>query len=97
MFYNEFGEPCDRTGISRYGLTPALKQAEIEKVNHDAQAETHLRVHVDPAQKADQGHAQRSRTADPKRLGVSNGKSNHKAVPRRRRQGEITEIIEETR
>jgi hypothetical protein len=27
------------------------------KVNHDAQAETHLRVHVDPAQKADQGHA----------------------------------------
>ena len=32
VFCNEFGEPCDRTGIGRYGLTPALKQTEIEKV-----------------------------------------------------------------
>ena len=55
VFYNEFGEPCDRTGIGRYGLTPARKQAEIEKVNHDAQAETHLRVHVDPAQRPIRG------------------------------------------
>jgi integrase len=31
VFYNEFGEPCDRTGIGRYGLTPARKQAEIER------------------------------------------------------------------
>lgn len=31
VFCNEFGEPCDRTGIGRYGLTPALKQAGIEK------------------------------------------------------------------
>jgi Phage integrase family len=31
VFCNEFGEPCDRTGIGRYGLAPALKQAEIEK------------------------------------------------------------------
>jgi integrase len=31
VFCNEFGEPCDRTGIGRYGLTPALEQAGIEK------------------------------------------------------------------
>jgi integrase len=31
VFCNEFGEPCDRTGIGRYGLTPALKQARIDK------------------------------------------------------------------
>jgi integrase len=31
VFCNEFGEPCDRTGIGRYSLTPALKQAEIDK------------------------------------------------------------------
>ena len=31
VFCNEFGEPCDRTGIGRYGLTPALGQAGIEK------------------------------------------------------------------
>jgi integrase len=31
VFCNEFGEPCERTGIGRYGLAPALKQAEIEK------------------------------------------------------------------
>jgi integrase len=31
VFSNEFGEPCDRTGIGRYGLTPALKQAGINK------------------------------------------------------------------
>jgi integrase len=30
-FCNEFGEPCDRTGIGRYGLKPALEQAGIEK------------------------------------------------------------------
>src|SRR5262245_27056459 len=27
VFCNEFGEPCDRTGIGRYGLAPALEQA----------------------------------------------------------------------
>jgi integrase len=32
VFCNEFGEPCDRTGIGRYGLKPALKQAAIDKV-----------------------------------------------------------------
>jgi integrase len=31
VFCNEFGEPCDRTGIGRYVLTPALLQAGIEK------------------------------------------------------------------
>jgi len=31
VFCNEFGEPCERTGIGRYGLTPALKQAGIDK------------------------------------------------------------------
>jgi integrase len=31
VFCNEFGEPCDRTGIGRYGLKPALEQASIEK------------------------------------------------------------------
>ncbi len=31
MFCNEFGEPCDRTGIGRYGLRPALYQAGIDK------------------------------------------------------------------
>src|SRR4030095_13151634 len=31
VFCNEFGEPCNRTGIGRHGLTPALEQAEIEK------------------------------------------------------------------
>jgi integrase len=31
VFCNEFGEPYDRTGIGRYGLTPALEQAGIEK------------------------------------------------------------------
>jgi integrase len=31
VFCNEFGEPCDRTGIRRYGLKPAHKQAKIEK------------------------------------------------------------------
>jgi integrase len=31
VFSNEFGEPCDRTGIGRYGLTPALEQAGIDK------------------------------------------------------------------
>jgi integrase len=31
VFCNEFGEPCDRTGIGRYGLTPALAQAGIDK------------------------------------------------------------------
>lgn len=31
VFCNEFGEPCDRTGIGRYGLTPALEQAQIDK------------------------------------------------------------------
>lgn len=31
MFCHEFGEPCDRTGIGRYGLAPALEQANIEK------------------------------------------------------------------
>jgi integrase len=31
VFPNEFGEPSERTGIGRYGLTPALKQAGIEK------------------------------------------------------------------
>lgn len=31
MFCNEFGEPCERTGIGRYGLSPALEQAGIDK------------------------------------------------------------------
>jgi integrase len=31
VFCNEFGEPCDRTGIGRYGLKPALEQAGIDK------------------------------------------------------------------
>jgi len=29
VFCTEVGEPCDRTGIGRHGLEPALKQAEI--------------------------------------------------------------------
>jgi integrase len=32
VFGNEFGEPCDRTGMGRYGLKPALEQAKIDKV-----------------------------------------------------------------
>jgi integrase len=31
VFCSEFGEPCERTGIGRYGLAPALEQAKIEK------------------------------------------------------------------
>jgi integrase len=31
VFCNEFGEPCDRTGMGRYGLKPALEQAGIDK------------------------------------------------------------------
>lgn len=31
VFCNEFGEPGDRTGIGRYGLAPALEQAQIDK------------------------------------------------------------------
>jgi integrase len=31
VFCNEFGEPCNRTDIGRYGLAPALEQASIEK------------------------------------------------------------------
>ena len=31
VFCNKFGEPCNRTGIGRYGLKPALKQAGIDK------------------------------------------------------------------
>ena len=31
VFCNEFGEPCERAGIGRYGLAPALTQARIEK------------------------------------------------------------------
>ena len=31
VFCNEFGEPCNRTGIGRHGLTPALKQVGIDK------------------------------------------------------------------
>jgi integrase len=31
VFSNEFGEPLDRTGIGRYVLEPALKQAGIDK------------------------------------------------------------------
>jgi integrase len=31
IFCNEFGEPCNRTGIGRYGLAPALEQAKIKK------------------------------------------------------------------
>ena len=31
VFCNEFGEPCNRTGIGRHGLAPALEQAGIEK------------------------------------------------------------------
>jgi integrase len=31
VFCNPFGEPCDRTGIGRSGLNPALKQAQIGK------------------------------------------------------------------
>jgi integrase len=31
VFCNEFGEPCERTGIGRYGLAPALEQAGIDK------------------------------------------------------------------
>ncbi len=31
VFSNEFGEPCNRTGIGRYGLAPALVQAGIDK------------------------------------------------------------------
>ena len=33
VFCNEFGEPCNRTGIGRNGLTPALEQAGIEKAS----------------------------------------------------------------
>jgi integrase len=31
VFSNEFGGPCERTGIGRRGLKPALKQAGIDK------------------------------------------------------------------
>ena len=31
VFCNEVGEPCNRTGIGRYGLGPALKKAQVEK------------------------------------------------------------------
>jgi integrase len=31
VFCDEFGEPCDRTAIGRYGLKPALQQAGIDK------------------------------------------------------------------
>jgi integrase len=31
VFCNEFGEPCNRTVIGRYGLSPALAQAKIDK------------------------------------------------------------------
>jgi integrase len=31
VFCNEFGEPCERTGIGRYGLSPALRQAGVDK------------------------------------------------------------------
>jgi integrase len=31
VFCNDFGEPCDRTAIGRYGLRPALEQAGIDK------------------------------------------------------------------
>ncbi len=31
VFCNGFGEPCERTGMGRYGLKPALKQAGIDK------------------------------------------------------------------
>jgi len=31
VFCNEFGEPANRTGIGRHGLTPALEQSGIEK------------------------------------------------------------------
>jgi integrase len=31
VFSNEFGEPCNRTGIGRHGLKPALEQAGVEK------------------------------------------------------------------
>jgi len=31
VFSNGFGEPCERTGIGRHGLKPALKQAGIDK------------------------------------------------------------------
>lgn len=31
VFCNEFGEPCDRTGILRFALRSALKQAGIDK------------------------------------------------------------------
>ena len=52
VFCNEFGEPCDRTGIGRYGLTPALKQTEIEKVITMHRLR-HIYVSmVDPAQKS---------------------------------------------
>jgi integrase len=30
VFCNEFGEPCNRTGIGRHGLTPAVEQAGID-------------------------------------------------------------------
>ena len=52
VFCNEFGEPCNRTGIGRYGLTPALAQAKIEKGRLDARAQTHVREHAHPAQAA---------------------------------------------
>jgi len=31
VFCDEFGEACDRTEMGRYGLTPALKQAGVDK------------------------------------------------------------------
>ena len=31
VFCNEFGDPYERTGVGRYGLRPALKQAGIDK------------------------------------------------------------------
>lgn len=33
VFSNEFGEPCERTGIGRYGFAPALEQAKIERLS----------------------------------------------------------------
>ncbi len=31
VFCNNFGEPCERTGIGRYALAPALERARIDK------------------------------------------------------------------
>ena len=33
VFWNEFGEPCDRTGIGRYGFAPASNRQKLKRLS----------------------------------------------------------------